>query len=343
MKKVFISMVALMTAVLLTFCAACAPQNENGENTNKNISMTVVVPDGAPALAISKLINDEENFGIKTNYKVVAASDIKNFVVGSGEKADVALVPVNLASLLIGKGNEYKGVATVTHGNLYILSKDENQITAQNVNLLKGKSIGVVNLANVPGLTVKAMLDKAGIEFTMDEGEKTQENVYLFGINGSEIALTLNQAKADFVVAPEPAVSTITGKVPSIKKVAGLHDIYGSYPQAVMVVKAAFLEENKEIIKNLFDKMAEGENWIIENPTLAANAVASKLSEGATASFNAENTTENSVRGCGIKMINFSSEEIKNVEDYITAIKKFGGESPVANDFDKNFFVNIKG
>lgn len=335
MKKILAVLIAVSMLMCTFAFAAC------GDESAGKISVSITVPDGAPALAVAKLINDDENFGIKVKYKVVNASDIKNFVVGSGEKSDIALVPVNLASLLLGSGNEYKGVATVTHGNLYLLSKDDTVITAENFDIIKGKTVAVVNIANVPGLTFKAAVQKAGLQFTEDEKEKTDENVLLTGINGTDIATTLNQGKADYVLAPEPAVSTITGKVPAIKKVAALHDIYGSYPQAVMVVKAAFLAEHEDIVKKVFDAMTANESWIIENPAAAAKAVASKLSEGATASFTAENTTEASVRGCNIKMIRFTEKEIETVKNYITDIKAFGGTSPVAKDFSDNFFVEL--
>lgn len=337
MKKLLYVILTVITVLCMFAFGAC------GENSNKGeeVSVSITVPDGAPALSIAKLIKDENNFGVKVQYKVVNATDIKNFVVGSGEKSDIALVPVNLASLMLGNGNEYKGVATVTHGNLYLLSKNENTLTKDNFDQIKGKTVAVVNIANVPGLTIKATLNKQGIEFTEDEKEKNQENVLLIGINGTDIAPTLNQGKADYVVAPEPAVSTITGKVNTVKVVAGLHDIYGSYPQAVMVVKSAFLEENKEIVKKVIEAMQENESWIISNPKDAAEAVATKLSEGATASFTAENTTENSVKGCNIKVTLFDETEINVVKNYINDIKKFGSETPVAKDFDDNFFINI--
>ena len=79
---------------------------------------------------------------------VVSASDIKNYITGSGEKADIALVPVNVASLLIGDGAEYKAVATVTHGNLYLLSLDQTTVNKENVDILKGKMKLVNNIAN---------------------------------------------------------------------------------------------------------------------------------------------------------------------------------------------------
>lgn len=340
MKKILTVLLSIICVFGIIGMSACNPQEEIDK---RELSVNFVVPDGAPALSIAKLINDDASFGGKVNYRIVAAENIKSFVVGSGEKADIALVPVNMASLLLGTGSEYKGVATVTHGNLYLLSKDETAVTSENASqMLKGKTVAVVNLANVPGLTVKAMLKKTGIAFTEDEAEKNAENVLLTGIAGTDIAVKLNTGAADYVVAPEPAVSTITGKVPAIKKVAGLHDIYGKYPQAIMVVKSGFLEKHKDFIIKVFDAMTENAEWIVKNPAAAADAVKSKLQEGATPSFSAENTTESSVKGCNIKPEPMNSSNIDEINAYIEAIMQFNGSSPVAKAFSENFFVNIK-
>lgn len=338
MKK-FLSVI-LSVMLIMSVCAlvACNNNTENPDNT-ENVSISIVAPDGAPALSLAKLMNDDNQFGAKVTYKVVNASDITKHIAGAGEKADVALVPVNAASKILASGNEYKGVATVTHGNLYMLTKDGTEINKDNLSSLKGKTVAVVNIANVPGLTFKALLKKNNIEFTEDESEKSEEKVYLAGIAGTDIAPSLVKGTADYVVAPEPAVSTVTSAKPIIKKAAALHDIYGAYPQAVMVVKASVLEKNKNLIKKIYDAMVENQQWIVENPALAAKAVEGKLLEGLTASFNEKNTTADSVAGCNIKMVSFTESEINVVKTYIADVKSVG-ESAVG-EFTDNFFFDI--
>lgn len=337
MKKILTIVICVAVAVCGFCFTGC---NDAPSENNKEVSVRIVVPDGAPALSIAKLIKDNQKFGSKTIYKVVAAENIKNFVVGSGEKADIALVPVNLASLMLGSGSEYKAVASVTHGNLYMLSKDETAITEENfAENIKGKSVAIVNIANVPGLTFKATLEKFGVEYTEDEQQKSAENVFLTGISGTDIAPKLNTSAVDYVIAAEPAVSTITGKVAVIKKICGLHEIYGEYPQAIMVVKAAFLQENKEIVKDIYDAMAANEQWIIDNPADAAEAVANCLTEGYTSLFTAENTTSASVSGCNIKMKKMTGSEISVIKAYIEDILKVNENS--AKTPDDNFFFDL--
>ena len=138
------------------------------ESTVKEIN--VYAPDGAPALALAGLMSGEvncEGVADMINYHIVDASTIQTYVTGDNPTADICILPVNVAANLLGNGEKYTMLGTVTHGNLYILSaKNGEQITAENLSDLRGKTVGVVNLAAVPGLTLKLILNKYGIEYT---------------------------------------------------------------------------------------------------------------------------------------------------------------------------------
>ena len=124
--------------------------------------VSVYAPDGAPALAIANLLAGEVQFSKTVNYEIVNAQLIQNFVTGNAQ-ADICILPVNLASNLLGTNKNYTMLGTVTHGNLYILSaKDEGEIT---LDKLKGKTVAVVNLGAVPGLTLKLILKNNGLEY----------------------------------------------------------------------------------------------------------------------------------------------------------------------------------
>lgn len=133
----------------------------DGEYENKNF--TFYAPDGAPALAIAKFISDGENFaeGLSFNYNVTVADEIKNYMNGAKGTADFIIIPVNLASILYKNSQaSYKMVATVTHGNLYLVSK-----TAFTLKDLFGKKVGVTGEGKVPDLTLKYVFDKNNMEY----------------------------------------------------------------------------------------------------------------------------------------------------------------------------------
>lgn len=133
-------------------------------------AVTVYAPDGAPALALAGLMDGAVNsnsLGKEIIYNIVEASTIQAHVTGENPNADICILPINLAANLLGSGEKYRMLGTVTHGNLYIISaKTGEQITVDNLSELRGKTVGVVNLAAVPGLTFKLILNKYGIEYT---------------------------------------------------------------------------------------------------------------------------------------------------------------------------------
>jgi ABC-type nitrate/sulfonate/bicarbonate transport system substrate-binding protein len=133
-------------------------------------NVSVYVPDGAPALSIAKMLADDVDFGdgVNVNYNVVSASTIQTYVTGANPTADVCILPVNLAVKLLGSGNTYKLLGTVTHGNLYLVSNSGEKISTSNLSTLKGKRVGVVNLSAVPGLTFKMILKSNNIEYELE-------------------------------------------------------------------------------------------------------------------------------------------------------------------------------
>lgn len=128
--------------------------------------LKVYAPDGAPALGIANLLSGVASLEIEAEYHVVNATTIQTYVAGNNPAADICILPVNAAVKILGSGEKYKLVGTLTHGNLFLLSNSSEQITQNNLDSLKGKKVGVVNLAAVPGLTFKIILNAHGIKYT---------------------------------------------------------------------------------------------------------------------------------------------------------------------------------
>lgn len=137
------------------------------ETTTASSTVSVYMPDGAPALALAQLMAEDMQFGNEVSYHVVPSTDIATHVNGDSPAADICILPSNAASKLLGGNAKYTMLGTVTNGNLYILSKNGEQITADNVaSVLAGKKVGVVQLSNVPGLTFKLILKKYGLSYS---------------------------------------------------------------------------------------------------------------------------------------------------------------------------------
>ncbi len=130
-------------------------------------SLTFACPDGAPAIAISKLINDNSQLGTGKviDYKVVASTLIGAQM--SQGTADIILMPVNAATKLYNKydsNDPYVCVAVITHGNFYIMSTEQISIDD-----LKGKNIAVPNMGAVPDWTIRYVLQQNGYNVSVSE------------------------------------------------------------------------------------------------------------------------------------------------------------------------------
>lgn len=304
MKKFF---AVIATAVACLVCAlgfvGCT------KNTDK---LKVFVPDGAPALSLAAL-NQAEG-GDKFDVSVVKANTINSYVTGKRE-ADIAIVPVNAAVKLLGNGENYKMLGTVTHGNLYLLKKQSAQdiTTVGDLSKLVGKTVGVNNLANIPGLTFKIILADNGLEYNelKDGASAVEDKVNLIETENS----SLTSFAYDYQVRPEPAATTLV-KANSQQRwtdpdgwvfAASLQTLYGGengYPQAVAVAKTSVIANNKQAVSAFISSFEVTQNWLADENTSAQkiyNAVDNMTKGDLSHAFTANNLTKDVIANCGIK------------------------------------------
>ncbi len=333
MKKllsVLLSIVSIFTVFAFSACAG----SDKSQDDKKTI--TVYAPDGAPALAIAKFIHDGENFvdGVEVKYNVVAAGNIGG-IMQQG-KGDVIIMPVNAASKLYKASSDaYKMAAVVTHGNLYVMSKED--LTVQD---LKGKVVGVIGQGNVPDLTFRAALSKHGVECEVSEIVVEGKVAVKYYADASELIPALKTGKIAIGLLPEPAANKLTGMDSAFKYALDLQELYDAenktYPQAVVMVKSSVISAHSELINAFGDKMANAVSWVKENVSDAANAVASALAEGLTPSLSAANLNATVVDNCKIGWQSAAAAKT-DVKNYIDAIRAL--EEKAANVVADEFFV----
>lgn len=242
--------------------------------------ITVYMPSGAPAVAMTKLLKeDTANDGV--SYYVVDPQTIKTYVnFADGDKnADLCVLPANVASMLLGSGEKYTMLGTVTNGNLYLVSSSETEIT--DVALLTGKTVGIMSkqITAVPALTFKATLQKAGVawqQFSNDNQTPHADKVNIKPIG--------DVWGCDYYLLAEPTASTnISGSVGTeneLRLVGDLQELYAAatnsgtygYPQAVLVAKNSLLSEKPEFVQAFAKKVAESAEWVktADGETIAA-------------------------------------------------------------------------
>lgn len=300
MKKFLLS---LLTVILTIVCAlgvaGCAKKDAD--------AWQVYVPDGAPALALAPLMDggyfvSEQ----KSEYSVVDASTIQTYVTGENPKADLCVLPVNAAVKLLGSGQKYKMLGTVTHGNLFLMKKSvgEDISAPSDLNKLLGKTVGVINLVNVPGLTFKVILQDNGLQYNelKDGAEKASDKVNLLNITMQEAIPT--NSDCDYFVVSEPMASAkkaaTKGKLDFAGSLQTLYGGEGGYPQAVLVAKAEIIEKSEKAVRAFTEDLLadtvngepEYERWV--------NAINAHMPAGGKSSLTLENLSATVVKNCGI-------------------------------------------
>ena len=219
------------------------------------------------------------------------------------------ILPLNAASKVLGTGTVYKMLGTVTNGNLFFLSAEDNEdLTQDNISTLVGKSVGVVQLPNVPGLTLQAVLNKYDIDYQIveNDGEKATDKVNLIAFDPANVTPARG---CDYYLCPEPAASTkIKGTASAQKpfRMAGdLQALYGGdegYPQAVLVAKKSVLEGGKDAVEAMLSYMEESGTYLeTVTPETVLSALDGVRTEGLSASFNANNLTKEVIANCSVR------------------------------------------
>ena len=254
MRKDFLKKsMAFFCALGFLFGCSCTWGADKGE-------ITVYMPDGAPALALAKLMSeDTKEDGV--TYRVVKNDVISSKVTYTDmeKNADFCVLPITAAAQLLGSGKNYLMLGAVTHGNLYILSKTDTHLT--DLSSLVGKKVGVLQMAQVPGLTLKATLTKHGVawqEYTNGD-IMSEDKVNLMAISDVN---AVGVIEADYFMLAEPAASKQAEKGYSI--VGNVQALYGGdgYTQAVLVAKKSFVEKNLAWTNTFTQSVATAAEWL---------------------------------------------------------------------------------
>lgn len=311
LKKAF----ACVCALACITASGCLPTTEQKE-------VTVYMPDGAPALALAKLMH-EDTAEDGVTYKVVSADLIASKVTNKDEtkNADLCVMPVIAASKLLGSGEAYTMLGTVTHGNLYLIAQEGNAYTSENLSSLIGKKVGVLQINSVPGLTFKAVLNKYDIPWqeTSNDGGMVEDKVNLIAITGAD---AVGVVDADCFVIAQPAASAQAKKGYSI--VGNLQTLYGGengYPQAVLVAKNEFVETKSAWTVDFVKKIEEAASWLTEERREEiVTAVSTHMEdEGTVTSLKASLLSQTALNGCSIRFT-YPSADFAEVNEFLTAM-----------------------
>lgn len=300
----------LILATVFTF-AAC---NEKGEGQIK-----IVVPDGAPALAIAKLLSERPVYKqYDIEYEIVPGATEVSAKLVNGE-ADFAIVPTNIAANLYNKGTDIRLISANTFGNLYIVGTESVTDLAE----LKGEVVCNIGRGGTPDLSLKYILDQKGIAYreseTADDSGATVSLRYVS--NGSELIPLLKTGKIKFGVLGEPAVTQAISVV-GAERLFAIHELWAEvsdnldYTQAVLVGSTTAIDDNEGIVDWLSERLTENAQWILDNPTSAQAALS------AAGSTVAVTYTTEIIAACNVRFV-AASDAKPDIDAFLAAIAEF--------------------
>ncbi len=332
MKKIFVKMAAFMAAACCLGTFGCKDEEK----------IVVCMPDGAPAIAFAKLMTEGE---AEVDFRVVSPAAISTKVTykEESENADLCALPLTAASKLLGDGSRYSMLGTLTHGNLYLLAKEGDSFDG--LSSLVGKTVGVLQLQEVPGLTFKAVLQREGTPWqeVKNGGEEDSEKVNLRAISGADgvgVPYQTGEGTAihDYYLLAEPAATAQRKKGYVI--VGDLQALYGGekgYPQAVLVAKNSLLEERSAWVKDFAEKVEASarDSLQMSGEDIVAALSAHMEDKSVETSLKAPLLTGEALGRCGISFT-YAARTVEETENFLRALLAVNDKAGVIPA--KNFY-----
>ncbi len=341
MKKL---LTGILTAALLAGAmagvTACGKEG-TGQGTN---SLKVFAPDGAPALALASLLADEEAASAY-DVEIVNATTIQTYVTGETPEADFCILPINAAGKLLGTGTVYQMLGTVTNGNLYFLkdgTKELPDLTAENFGTaLLGKTLGVIQYEQVPGLTLRVVLDGAEVAYQTVESVENPaaDKVNILPCTPQTVAPVTG---CDYYLCPEPARTTKIGATQGKLAAAGsLQELYGGnngYPQAVLVVKKTVISEHKQAVVDMISHMESAHDFLMQTEAKTLDSLlSSKRTKGMDAAFTEAQLNSTVLENCSVRFTKAADCKTAAIE-FLT---KFKAVSPASTEIPADAFFYV--
>lgn len=310
MKKTLAKILAVMASVVLALpFAAC--------NKADATKVKVFMPDGAPAVALAAFMaNGYDN----TEFTIVNASTIAAHVAGNTADADLAIMPINAAATLYNKGNDIVMLTVNTHGNLFIVG-DGNTIT---LDALVGKRLGVIGMGNVPDQVLRMLLDASHIDYEVSDTAIAGKVALRYADDGGVLLPLLKKGDVDYALLPEPAATTAVGNLDK-SIVLDIQSAWKTkfkfeYPQACLVVRGEFLDNNKKYVDKFISDLKAYDGWAEANPDKAFDALTAHMADGVTSSF--KSLTAGMVERCNI-LTDYADDARLYCDQYFDLLTKF--------------------
>ncbi|MCR4874294.1 MAG: ABC transporter substrate-binding protein [Clostridia bacterium] len=272
MKKLLLVALIVILTLVMVFAIGCKDKEVIPEG-----EYSIVSPDGAPAFALAIFAKDSMvSETLKVNPKIVSSTLIRAEAI----KSDFAIVPANMASIIFNANEGYCMAASVTNGNMFIVSNRQN--TEFTLNDLKGHVLYSIGQGSVPAFILLNTLNNAGIQWTVSETPVEGKVAIQYCADGQALLAKLKTA-TDTVYGnlAEPAVTTMVAKnigvrvadLQTLWQVSTSSDIKG-FAQAVLIVKKEIAQNHPEVVDAVINAIKNSEDYVVEHAQEARDNIA---------------------------------------------------------------------
>ena len=319
----------LLPAFLLASCGGEAvtsspssiePTLTTTEKQPEDKEMSIIAPSGAPALGMVHYFTAHQE-----KSKIVAADSLAAEFIAKDKDAIIA--PINLGVKMYNTNQNYKLFKTITWGNLYLVSRNSENI--KTISELEGKTITAFGSKTVPEIVLTTVLKGNNVNATINFDAKEV----------NEVITQFVSKKASIILAAEPVLSKVKAKLGDDISIISLQDEYkkinkSSYPQAAIFVNK---EYTNTYSTKYMDEMLSSIDQMKANPANSAKVAVNYDKSFATIG---EEALTSAIPNCSFDYKTESSIEKSAVEKYLGYVEQlgfgatFGGTLP-----DNEFYI----
>lgn len=308
MKRVFL--IAVVIVLCTSFaCAFISCDNDSGEQ------LQIYVPDGAPLLAITNIVDSGKIGNYKANVTVSTGEDVTS-KCGSGQ-ADIAVLPTNAAVKVCSSRNDYLLFTTNVWGLLYVIGSSD----ISNLDELNGKTVSSIGLGQTGEYLFKRILDENNVSYDDKSGVTIS-----YVAEGTTAVTNLMQNNCDFALVGEPlatnAINNAKSNGKTLYRVFDLQQLWQGvtqsdtlgYPQASVIVKKSLLSED-DFATVLYDTLSQNNVFLSQNIDRLTD-ILSSVNSSLKAKFTMDMINRcnlNVVKACDIK---------QEIYDYVEQLGK---------------------
>jgi len=259
MKRLWMSLMLWM----LLLVAGCSSWEKAYEEAG-SASLTVMALKGPGALGLVKAMEPGLDPPVRlgdTVYYSFEEDEATLYAKLSEGKADIAVVPTEIAAKLYHEGAGYQLAAVNTGGYLYMLSTDN---AIKEVADLRGKVITIAGEKSRAEVVIRRLLERSGLN--------TDADVTLTYASSSETAVE-NAANSELILLAEPWVSDLLGENDDFAIALDIQDewmqVNGngmSLPLTCLIVKKEIPIDRAEEWGLFVADYKDSIDWINSNP-----------------------------------------------------------------------------